>query len=283
MRLNKPTPINRTILVFLLSIQFFTGGYAFSANIYVDEHKKQIRQKVSRKTTVPQNANLKKEKELILRQLDVITGDEETRYIIVPGDSLNIAYSDRGIIKEATYQVSGKGEIHMPLIGAVKVEGLNRKKTRENLNALMREYIRYPKIVVNVNVSGRFMVVGSVNSPGVYELEPKLTTLEAILNAGGFIKEEANMKSVLLIRGDINNPVITRLNLRKMIKRGDRTDNLMIKPGDMIHVPSTFIYNLDNFKTTVFSWLMEYYTLGALPVLSGYRSIGKKEEVTADE
>ena len=36
------------------------------------------------------------QKEMIFRQLEVITGDDDTRYRIVPGDTLTVAYMARG-------------------------------------------------------------------------------------------------------------------------------------------------------------------------------------------
>ena len=205
------------------------------------------------------------EKELIFRQLEVITGDEETKYILVPGDTMTIAYNDRGVKKGAVYKVSSEGKVFLPLIGAVKVGGLNRRQARAILNEMFGQYIRHPNVTISVNTSGRFMVLGSIATPGLYYLQPNLTVMEAILKARGYHRENSNLKNVLLVRGDANNPVVKRLNLWKMIKRGDRSDDVLVKPGDLIYVPDRFVVNIERFTAKVYRHVLAYYGLGRLP------------------
>ena len=90
-----------------------------------------VRERVVERTTQP----YVRERETIIRQLQIITGDEETKYLIVPGDTLSISFVDRSTKNESVYQVSGKGMITMPLIGEIKIQGLNRKQARDQLSA----------------------------------------------------------------------------------------------------------------------------------------------------
>jgi len=205
------------------------------------------------------------EKELIFEQLKIITGDEETRYVIVPGDTLTISYMDRGLRKGAIYKVSGKGKIHVTMVGPVKVGGLNRKKLRDLMNELYGQYIRYPNIDVKINTSGRVMLVGEVRRPGLFFVRPNMTLMELILAGGSYNKNTANLKSVMLMRGGLDNPLVKRLNLLKMIRKGDRTDNVHVKPGDLVYVPKSFISNLNKFKDTVYEYITTYYGFGRLP------------------
>ena len=121
------------------------------------------------------------EKDIILNQLEVITGDEENRYIIVVGDTLVVSFDDRGKTNAALYQVSGEGKINLPLIGATKVGGLTRAQVRKILSDLLSQYIRKPNVCVRANTTGRVMILGAVKYPGIYPLQRRLTTLEAIL------------------------------------------------------------------------------------------------------
>ncbi len=194
--------------------------------------------------------------------MEVITGDEETRYLIVPGDTVTVIFSDRGARNEAVYVISANGEIDLPLVGKIKISQLNRKQVREKIETVLKEYIRYPDVKIRVNAEGKYIVLGAVGAPGVYDLSQKLTVMGAVLKAGGYIKSEANLGSVMVMRGSAENPVITRLNLKKMYMSGDRSDNLYVKPGDLIYIPTTFIRHLENFKNNMFTLLLDYYTLG---------------------
>lgn len=205
-----------------------------------------------------------REREIFLRQLEIITGDEETRYVIVPGDTLNVSFHDRDQVKEAVYQVSSSGEIHLPLVGALKVDGLNRQQAREVINLAMGEYIRRPQAEVFVNISGRYIVAGQVASPGVFRVRPNLSMMEAIVGAD-YDQNDGRINSIILVRGNYDKPVVTRLNLLKMIRQGDQSDNILVKPGDFIYVPKSFIANIEKFVDNVYRYVSAYYGIGRIP------------------
>jgi polysaccharide export outer membrane protein len=208
--------------------------------------------------------DLQKEKDLIFRQMSIITGDEDTRYIIVPGDTLTISYEDRGEKTTNIYQVSSKGEIFLPLAGAIKVSDLNRKQARETIEGVLSAFIRYPHVSMLINDSGTFMVLGAIG-PGVYDLKPNLHIMEALVRAG-YNPDQANLRTVVVMRGR-DNPTVIRLNLAKMVNKGDQKDNILIKPGDLIYVPHTFLYNFDKVKDKLMDYVIDYYTLGGATIL----------------
>jgi len=205
-----------------------------------------------------------RERETIIRQLEIITGDEETKYIIVPGDTLSIAFMDRSTKNESVYKVNGDGMITMPLIGEMKIQGFNRKTARAQLNHLLGQYIRNPRVEIFVNKEGRYIVAGEVEEPGVFRLRANLTVMEAIMSAD-FDKDEVNLKSVMVMRGSQDKPIALRLDLNKMVKKGDRSDNILVKPGDFIYVPRRFIANIEKFIETAYRYVSAYYGFGRLP------------------
>jgi len=205
-----------------------------------------------------------REREIILRQLEIITGDEENRYIIVPGDTLNINFRDRASVNEGVYQVSNAGEIHLPLVGKLNVAGNTRQQARKKINNALKVFIRYPSSEVFVNISGRYMVSGQVLSPGVFRIRPNLSMMEAVLGAS-YDKESARLNSIILVRGNYENPVVTRINLLKMIRKGDMSDNIIVKPGDFIYVPKSYIGNIEKFISTVYRYVKAYYSYGRIP------------------
>jgi len=211
------------------------------------------------------DAALEQEKKLITQQLTIITGDEDTRYIIVAGDTLKVVFKDRGDLASGVYQVNGQGEIPMPLIGNVKVAGMNRGDARGFLNEKMSEYIRDPQLTIEINTSGKYIVMGAAG-PGVFNLEPDLTLMDAVIKAG-YSANRANLGTVLVMRGGRDKPQILRLNLKKMMLKGDRSDNIAVKPNDLIYVPNTWFFDADNLTSKVFSWIADYYTLGGAQII----------------
>ncbi|MBF0330298.1 MAG: polysaccharide biosynthesis/export family protein [Candidatus Omnitrophica bacterium] len=203
-----------------------------------------------------------KEGEQLASQLQVISDNEDVNYTIVDGDTLAVTFMDREQANRAAYKVSSTGEIFMPLLGAVKVAGLNRKQARERVEMMLKEYIREPQVHIAINAEGRVMVFGAVMGPGIYNLNGKMSVMETVLAAGGAIKQSAEMGSVIVVRGPVEKPVILKLNLKKMLVHGDRSDDIPVKPGDFVYVPTSFISNLDSFWNATQGLLMRWYGLG---------------------
>lgn len=205
------------------------------------------------------------EKQRLNQQLTIIAGDEDTKYSIVPGDTVQIRYMDRGQEIMNVYKVNPQGEVVLPLTGAVKIAQLNRGQARGLLNERMQEYIRSPQLTIDINTAGKYIVLGAAG-PGMFKLEPDLHIMEALFKAG-YDEGRANMGSVLLMRGSREKPTIIKLNLKKLIKRGDRTDDIALKPDDIIYVPETLLYNVDNLKDKILGYITDYYTLGGTTIL----------------
>lgn len=248
------------ILLIVLGIPMLSWAQIQESAYEEPADRETIRERVVERTTQP----YVRERETIIRQLEIITGDEETKYIIVPGDTLSISFIDRSTKNESVYQVNGDGMIAMPLIGQIKIEDFNRKEARAYLNSLLSQYIRNPRVEIYVNIAGRYMVAGQVESPGVFRLRSNLTVMEAIMSAD-YDKDEVNLKSVMVMRGSVDKPTALRLNLHKMVKKGDRSDNILVKPGDFIYVPRRFIANIEKFIQTAYRYVEAYYGLGRLP------------------
>jgi polysaccharide export outer membrane protein len=255
--------MNRNTLVILVMLfGFSTMSWAQIQESSYEEpaDRETIRERIVERSRDP----YVRERETIIQQLEIITGDEETKYIIVPGDTLSISFMDRGTKQESVYQVNGDGMISIPLVGQIKIEGFNRKQAREHLNNLLGQYIRNPQVEIFVNVAGRYMVAGEVGEPGVFRLRSNLTVMEAIM-AADYDKDDVNLKSVMVMRGSPDKPMALRLNLHKMVKKGDRTDNILVKPGDFIYVPRRFIANIEKFIETAYRYVEAYYGFGRLP------------------
>ncbi len=91
----------------------------------------------------------------------------------------------------------------MPLIGTFSAAGL----TIPDLQALITQKLRafIGDSVVNVqllrNNSKKYTLIGAITRPGPYPLLQETTILDALATSGGF-KDFANLKRIILRRGD---------------------------------------------------------------------------------
>lgn len=133
-----------------------------------------------------------------------VADDEELNfedYLIGPSNLLEIKITQDPDLSR-TLRVDGRGEITMPLIGAVRVQGLTAKQVEEKLAlAYGKDYIRNPEVIVSIReyTSLKISVQGNVLRPGIYNMAGKPTLMESISLAGG-LTEKSNIEKIRLVR-----------------------------------------------------------------------------------
>jgi polysaccharide biosynthesis/export protein len=83
----------------------------------------------------------------------------------------------------------------------------------------------------------KIYVEGQVRSPGVYDFQPGLTTLNAVLMAGGFARYAAPSRT-RIIRGTAEGQETIRVDL-DAVRKG-RTGDVSLRPGDLVNVPESW-------------------------------------------
>ncbi len=92
-------------------------------------------------------------------------------------------------------------------------------------------------VFIPPDLENRIKVVGAVKNPGMFLYVKGMTALDAVLSAGGF-SEFASQNSVVIVRqegSEVKNIVV---KLKDVIKGGDMSQNVSLKPGDIVNVKS---------------------------------------------
>jgi polysaccharide export outer membrane protein len=155
---------------------------------------------------------------------------------------------------DQTVTVRPDGRISLPRLGDVTVAGMTPARLDELITDRYAEIIRDPDVTVVVQEIGAEVVyvLGEVNQPGGYPLNPYGTTvLGAIALAEGF-KNTAKLSSVILIKQDASGiPHPERLNLTRAVG-GSREEDPFLEGSEIVYVPSTFIAQLNQFMDQYF-------------------------------
>lgn len=97
------------------------------------------------------------------------------------------------------YLVDQGGNIHLPLLGDIKVSGLTTSELRAKMNKLLVTYYKDP--VVNIRILNfKVAVFGDVLRPNIFTLTNERTTITQALALAGDLNITAMRKNVLLIR-----------------------------------------------------------------------------------
>lgn len=100
------------------------------------------------------------------------------------------------------YRVDAAGNIMVPLLGLMQVQGMTTTQLADNLRQqLSGRYYVNPDVSVALKESNsqRVSIDGSVNSPGVYPVVGRTTLMEAIARAGG-ATGNANLRRIVIFR-----------------------------------------------------------------------------------
>lgn len=117
-----------------------------------------------------------------------ILADSEKDYLISAGDVIEIQIADAPELSRY-YRVNAQGSFEMQVIGRVAARGQSTEELARTIAKGLRdqEYLKDPNVVVIVRQynSQTFFVQGSVNRPGVYQVEGSPSLLMMIGMAGG--------------------------------------------------------------------------------------------------
>src|SRR5437016_11533344 len=109
--------------------------------------------------------------------------------------------------------------------------------------------LRDPTITVELKEFEKpyFVVGGEVTKPGKYDLRGDTTVLEAITIAGG-VSDKSRTSQVLLFRRVSNDWVeVKEVDMRRMLRERDLSEDLHLRPGDMVLVPKSTFSKLARF------------------------------------
>lgn len=134
------------------------------------------------------------------------------------------------------YIVRPDGKLDFPLIGEVDVDNKSVTQVREELAARLSEYIKNPRVSVNISKWGttRVYVLGEVKNPGLYELDKSRRILDAIGKAGAYTKDAAKRKVFLIHQDHHGEPI--KIDLIKMLREGDMSQNYELREGDVVYL-----------------------------------------------
>ena len=193
-------------------------------------------QKVTKDDTGAEPSDANKENKVVVSE-----------FILGIGDEIEIkVYRHDDLNRRITIPPEGKNTL--PLIGEIQTKGVSVYQINEKIKEALSNYLVNPEVSVEVTSfkGQKIFVLGEVNRPGVYQIDPPTTVLEAISNAGGFTLDGKG-SSVLLIRGGPEKPDVRTLDLKKALEKGKVSQNILLQTGDVVYVPRTLIAHVDRF------------------------------------
>ncbi|RZI86279.1 MAG: sugar ABC transporter substrate-binding protein [Rubrivivax sp.] len=157
-------------------------------------------------------------------------------------DTLNIVVW-RNPDLSSTVTVRPDGRISLPLVENVEAAGRQPADLSRDIEKALAKFIREPVVTVIVsNFQGvsteQIRIVGEATKPQAVPFRQNMTLLDVMIQAGG-LTDFADGNGAVLVRGSEQGKQYS-LRLKDLIKRGDISANVEIKPGDIIIVPQSW-------------------------------------------
>ncbi len=110
------------------------------------------------------------------------------------------------------YLIDSEGNIHFPVLGKVKLGGLNRNAAIDTLINKLKPYLNNPTIILRI-INYKITVLGEVRNPGSFTIPNERITVPEALGISGDLLITGMRKNVLVIREIEGKRTETRIDL----------------------------------------------------------------------
>jgi polysaccharide export outer membrane protein len=163
-------------------------------------------------------------------------------YLIGPGDTLNIMVA-RNPELSMIVPVRPDGKISTPLVDELVAQGKSSVDLAREIEKSLTKYVRDPVVTVIVTnfvgpYSEQVRVVGEAAKPQFLPYKQKMTLLDVMIAVGGLTDFAAGNRATILRTSEGNKQYSVRL--KDLIKGGDMSANIEMRPGDVLVIPQSF-------------------------------------------
>jgi polysaccharide biosynthesis/export protein len=156
-------------------------------------------------------------------------GGADYSYVIGPGDNLNIIVW-RNPELSMVVPVRPDGKISAPLVEDLVAQGKDSAQLARDVEKVLGKYVRDPIVTVLVTgfvgpYSEQIRVVGEAARPQGLPYKNKMTLLDVMIAT---ILRSADGRKQYSVR------------IKDLLKRGDVSANVEMKPGDILIIPQSF-------------------------------------------
>jgi polysaccharide biosynthesis/export protein len=169
-------------------------------------------------------------------------GGKDYRYLIGPLDTIHVIVWRH---PELTMSVPVRpdGRVTTQLVEDLPAIGKDPTTLARDIERVLSKYVRDPNVTVVVTqflgpYSEQIRVIGEATRPQVLAYRQKMTLLDVMIAVGG-LTDFADGNSARILRVAENNKVYS-VRLKDLVKRGDVSANVEMRPGDVVIVPQSW-------------------------------------------
>ena len=164
-------------------------------------------------------------------------------YLIGPLDTLQIIVW-RNPDLSSSVPVRPDGKVSVPLVEDLPVLGKDPTQLARDIEKAMSKFIRDPVVTVIVTTfngpySEQIRVVGEATRPQALAYRQNMTLLDVMIAVGG-LTDFADGNAASVLRASEAGAKQYNVRLKDLIRRGDVSANIEMKPGDVLIIPQSW-------------------------------------------
>ena len=241
----------RILLLLITIFAFLSGPSAFAQNFSknkpTQDQDKQTAQSPNAEKTELSDEDIKQiliNEGIPLASTDPGTGsDAPSKYTLGINDVIEIVVARHPEVS-GQYGINNEGKIQYEFVGDIKIAGMTKNEVTENISQILSKYIISPDVTIKITGynSKVVYVIGEVGQPGkIYMRGDTISVREALVQAGLPLLSAKTGDGRLITPAADGKPLIKKINVQKLLYEGDLRENLVMKPGDTLYVPPTFL------------------------------------------
>jgi len=163
-------------------------------------------------------------------------------YHIGPLDTINVIVW-RNPELSMSVPVRPDGKITTPLVDDLPALGKTPTQLERDLEKALVKYIRDPVVTVVVTTfvgpaNEQIRVIGEATKPQVLPFRSQMTVLDVMIAVGG-LTDFADGNGARIVRAADGGKLYS-VRLRDLVKRGDISANVDMRPGDILIIPQSW-------------------------------------------
>ena len=163
------------------------------------------------------------------------------QYLIGPLDTLQIIVW-RNPDLSTTVPVRPDGKVSVPLVEDLPAIGKSPTQLARDVEKAMSRFIREPVVTILVTqfngpYGEQVRVVGEAARPQALPYRQRMTLLDVMIAVGG-LTEFADGNNASVLRTSEGRQY--RVRLKDLVRRGDVSANIEIRPGDVVIIPQSW-------------------------------------------
>lgn len=158
-------------------------------------------------------------------------------YTVQPGDTLEITVWKEPDLQR-TVLVTPDGSFSFPLVGVVNSKGQTVSDLQKLIAYTLGQYIAEPVVTVSIDQirGNKVYVIGQVNRPGEFVVNPMVDVMQALSMAGG-MTPFADVDNIRILRRVNGSQQAMRFNYSEVAKGRSMEQNISLLSGDLVVVP----------------------------------------------